>query len=198
MDIEGYIQSCKWHSTITLIGPLYASTQIPKGPKIFVDGGTRFRLDDDGFSIGDSDSYDGPLDQTLSPQKDRSDLAVVLDKLGDGFETIHLLGFSGGRKDHELMNWSEVHQFLKRKTRKTAVHLDQSIFAFSVGHWRITINGVFSIFAFEPTTLNLMGKCEYPLTDGSVFRPLTSHGLSNHAYGEIELTCGDPVFLFVG
>lgn len=107
-----------------------------------------------------------------------------------------MLGFLGGRKDHELINFAEAHSYLKNINNSTAVHFDKSISAYSQGKWTININGTFSLFAFEPLRLQVSGECEYLISKDIDFKHLSSHGLSNVGNGEVAITCDGPIFLF--
>lgn len=181
---------------ITLIGPLNPQPSDWKEPCVFVDGGTKFRTNTQfGFAVGDGDSAPLPLDQFLSPDKDFSDLQYVLANIPQHFQKINLWGFMGGRLDHQLMNFSEVHLFLKNR-ENCVVYFDSNILAYSKGCWNFSFNGTFSLFCFEPTNVNLNGDCYYPL-DQLPLRHLSSHGLSNQANGKVLLENDHPVFLFL-
>jgi thiamine pyrophosphokinase len=182
---------------VNLIGPFFAGVTLPPGPKIFVDRGTKHRVFKEGFSVGDGDSHLDGLDQLLDPTKDYSDLAYVLRNLDERFLKIHLHGFLGGRRDHELMNLAEAHDFLKWRKKGTSIHFDEAVFGFSAGDWEFPVTGIFSIFAFEKVHVQLWGRCEYKLPEKTALRPLSSHGLSNIGTGGVNLSCSAPVFVFL-
>jgi thiamine pyrophosphokinase len=178
---------------LTLVGPLYQGDQNFSDPVIFVDGGTHFK-NDQGISVGDNDSYDGELDQILPMQKDYSDLSYVLKSLPNKYRLIHLLGFMGGRKDHELMNIGEVNHFLEQK-QLIRVEFDKLITALSPGTWSMDLEGKFSLFSFSDNLLYLSGNCEYTL-DNQTLKAHSSHGLSNRGTGLVNIQNSKPLFIF--
>jgi len=196
MIINRYLEAHSEAVMITLIGPLYDADSMHFDPVIYIDGGARFRRSDRGITVGDGDSYDKPLDHLLETEKDFSDLAFVLKNISGRYKEVQLLGFLGGRKDHELFNLGEVHQFLRTNRKKCTVLFDQSIIAYSAGEWSFNITGIFSIAVFQKTQITLTGKCRYPLCELTTIGTLSSHGLSNEGDGEISLSSSGPVFLF--
>jgi len=108
---------------------------------------------------------------------------------------IDLLGFRGGRADHDLINLAEVHRFLKQ-TRDAIVHFDDQIIAYSGGSWEFEFNGTFSLFAFEKVNIQMSGACQYPIDQKTEFQELSSHGLSNKASGLVNVRCDRPFFIF--
>ena len=202
--LNRYLDQFTYADEITLVGPLVrlqigpqGTTQIPfTDPVIFVDGGSRLRSGTQGISVGDGDSYHGILDYQLDREKDFSDLAYALSLVGDHFRCLKLHGFLGGRRDHELLNFGEVHHFLQQKTLPTEVQFDQHVSAFSAGQWQTQAQGTFSIVAFAPAAISLSGQCKYPIEAGSTLRPVSSLGLSNEGYGTIQLDIASPVFIF--
>lgn len=196
MDLNSYLQRHDGPE-IFLVGPFYKrEISLTKEPTIYVDRGANYRTGTDGFTIGDGDSSNVELDQLLNPQKDYSDLSFVLKNLPDKFSLIHLYGFLGGRKDHEIMNLAEVHSCLKRSKTPKTVFLDKEVTVYSAGRWTLFIEGLFSLFAFETTKTTLTGKCKYKIENTSTLNPLSSHGLSNLGRGEINLACDNPIVLF--
>lgn len=194
--INDYLNRFKICNEITLVGPLLIDSFVQEDPIVFVDGAVHFKTSSHiGYSIGDGDSSTFKLDQKLNPHKDLSDLAFVLKDLPSNFKNIKLKGFLGGRKDHELMNLAEVHQFLKNRTQ-TSVSFDNLIIAKSLGKWSINYKGIFSLFCFSETLLSLQGDCLYSLNTNRL-RPASSHGLSNVSKGTIELKNDNPLFIFL-
>ncbi|MCB9026445.1 MAG: hypothetical protein H6625_09030 [Bdellovibrionaceae bacterium] len=194
--IMHYLKSFDECEQITIVGPLLSEELIQEDPIIFVDGAVIFKTQPQiGYSIGDGDSSFLQLDQSIDPQKDLSDLAYVLRQLSSHFKSIDLKGFLGGRKDHELMNFAEVHQFLKTRTN-TTVALDSSIIVKSAGKWTIKFKGTFSLFCFGETIVTLQGDCDYTLIEKPL-KSVSSHGLSNYSKGLIELENNNPVFIFL-
>ena len=195
MNIADFFSLHSQSHSLTLIGPLFSKHIEVVEPLVFVDGGTSFRKKNEGFSVGDGDSAPITLDQTLSPNKDYSDLAYVLQHIPENFVQLNLLGFLGGRRDHELINFAELHQFLVNKEGCSA-NFENQVIAYSRGKWLLEHNGVFSLFSFCENTVQLKGDCKYPLVDKSL-RKLSSHGLSNVAKGTIEVENSSPLFVFL-
>ena len=197
MVLDDYLRTFNDARRATLIGPLYRGEHPPAEPLIFVDGGSNQRERGGGFAVGDGDSSRGPIDQYLSPDKDFSDLAYVLGRLSDHFNEVELLGFLGGRRDHELFNFGEVHHFLCARAAPTVVRFDRGVTAYSKGKWVFEAQGTFSLAVIETATVKLVGACKYPIVEPTVIKPLISFGLSNEGYGEVILTADGPAFIFV-
>lgn len=195
VNLSGYLQKFKT-DILYLIGPFYDGSQISAEPIVYVDRGVQFRKNNAGWSVGDGDSADAELDEFLNPKKDYSDLAYVLRNIPPHYVNIHLCGFLGERRDHEIMNLAEAHSFLKNVANATRVHFDKKVTALSRGTWALEASGSFSLFAFDSVKLALDGNCEYKIKEPTVFRALSSHGLSNSGHGKIEVTCNSPVFIF--
>src|SRR5687768_17140531 len=134
MTLKRYLNKYLRHPSLTIVGPLAKGTVRGSfiDPVIFVDGGARFR-GKAGFSVGDGDSG-SRLDQKLPAQKNYSDLAFVLGQIPKHFNKITLTGFSGGRKDHDVINLGEIFLFLKRRSR-TEVVIDEKLLAFPKGRF---------------------------------------------------------------
>lgn len=200
MEIKKYLEPFKAISNscrLQIIGPFFDLSSPLQDPVIFVDGGAQFRSGTMGLSVGDGDSTTISMDQKLNAEKDFSDLSFVLENISDEFTKIDLLGFLGHRNDHQLMNWAEVHRFLKVKTIKQAfVRFDNKIVVVACGSWKVNIHGIFSLFSFEPNKISLSGPCDYPIHAEDNFKPLSSQGLSNVGHGEISLTVTSPLFIF--
>lgn len=199
MDPKSFFQKYPHSSRLFLIGPLaLAAPEIPDDcPAVYVDGGTLWRGTRPGFSLGDNDSFEGPLDLTLPKEKDFSDFHFALEQIPQQFSMIEALGFLGGRKDHELLVLGETHHFLKtRHSPSTEIVFDRDILGYSQGQWTFQHQGVFSLIAFEPTVITLTGDCKYKLSEPKNLKAMTSFGLSNEASGVVRMTNSQPVFLF--
>ena len=212
--LEDYLQRFTDRRRVTVVGPMPVVRFYPTAaeePVIWVDGGVNHRprgtgrdcvgqdcvgQDRVGFSVGDGDSAAEKLDQELATDKDYSDLAFVLGCLRARFSSVVLLGFLGGRRDHELFNLGEVHHFLAAAKTPTRVRFDDSLDVYSAGEWRFEIHGVFSLAVLAGTTVKLAGACKFPLPTPTKIAPLRSLGLSNHGFGEITLTTRGPAFIF--
>ncbi len=194
-NINEYLKLHSKESEVTLIGPLLkeAISNVNE-PIIYIDGGAQFKIKDAGFSVGDGDSAKCLLDQKLPEKKDFSDLAFALQSIPEQFTQIYLLGFLGGRSDHQLFNFAEAHSFLKYRTQST-VFFDDAIIAVSKGAYELELNGRFSLFCFEDNNITLSGDCEFQLLKQKL-KPLSSHGLSNYSSGKIQLKCDKPALIF--
>ena len=193
--LDEYLDRFKTSNEIHLVGPLTGGSRDYPEPVIFVDGGGDYRIQKTGISVGDGDSAISEMDVKLNYSKDYSDLAFVLNYLPRQLKKIYFHGFLGGRRDHELMNLAEIHRFLQGKN-STRVSMEDNVLAFSAGDYEFEINGLFSVFLFADTTVEIAGDCEYPTNKGKKIIPLSSHGLSNIGKGMVNLKCNGPVFIF--
>ncbi len=193
--VQRYLDQFQGQKNLTLVGPFCDPSAVLREPVIFVDGGARCRKPGQGIAVGDGDSFDGELDVLLNRDKDLSDLAFVLGNISRGLSRIHLLGFLGGRRDHEMFNLGEVHQFLVAAAPAQAL-FDDRVVAWSAGRWSFCRHGGFSLGALEESRVRMEGDCLYPCPEPTLFKPLTSLGLSNIGSGTIRLECSSPVFVF--
>lgn len=180
---------------VALVGPLYQGEAPFSDPVLFVDGGTHYRQDSEGLSVGDGDSHEGVLDEKLNPYKNYSDLAYVLSSLPAHFHDVFLHGFIGGRRDHEWANLGEAHAFLSARHQATKIHFESALTGFSAGKWQLQIEGLFSLLCLETAQVKLIGNCRYPLRQLTKIDPFCSYGLSNIGSGTITLQTDKPVFI---
>ncbi len=190
--LAGHAKAAK----VQLVGPLASSGAVWTEPVLFIDGGAGWRTSGEGIAVGDRDSFDGPLDHQLDPDKAFSDLAFALGHIGPEFTQIELSGFLGGRRDHELLNFGEVFHFLDRRTAPARVSFDREVEAFSTGHWEFASHGTFSLVLFAPCQVTLRGDCRYHIASDMAVTPLSSFGLSNVGSGQVQLQTNGPVFIF--
>ena len=188
-----------------LLGPMGpALPQSLSGlPLMGVDGGAHFagRMD---LWVGDADSFDGEVNSSHlfrhPTGKDESDLALAL-RFFDGpcHYKLHLWGFLGGRKDHELFNLGEVLRFLDKHQECQALFYNEFgkivFHAVGSGHWKFSHDGTFSLGTLKKTEVKLIGDCQFPISSFSTLEPLSSLGLSNRGHGEIILETEGPVFI---
>lgn len=193
-DIKTYCASFNGPTQIDLVGPLCKAYQAhPSTPVIFVDAGAHWRQGVEGISVGDGDSFKGPMDVSLPEKKDESDLAFALRHLPVSITSVVLHGFLGGRRDHELFNLGEVHRFLQNRTAQ--VTFDNSLIAASSGLWPFEFMGLFSLFTLSTETIvTMQGKCRYSLQQ-TPLPPLSSMGLSNVADGAFSIESNRPFFV---
>lgn len=191
----------------TLVGPL--GPQVPdkllSHSLLAVDGGDAFcpRID---IWVGDRDSSQKNINCDhqfeFSPQKDLSDFALALKLFYQHPSvTLHLWGFLGGRRDHEMMNFGEICQFLSSSPSSKAIFYDalsdDIILCLGQGQWSLNHSGIFSLASLSPVNLTLTGCCHYQVTEKTQMTPLSSFGLSNVAEGEFFLTTDGPVLLYL-
>jgi thiamine pyrophosphokinase len=194
--IESYTN--KFNSLIlTLVGPLLKKERTFSEPIIFVDGGAKYKKNGTfGISVGDGDSFLGELDEILPQEKDFSDLSYVLNACVNLYEQINLLGFLGGRRDHELINFGEVASFLNLQNIKSRVLFDDEVIILSGGKWELDIIGVFSLISLDNQSISLTGACKYQVRN-LVITTISSHGLSNIGIGRVEVECESALILMV-
>ncbi len=189
-------------TAISLVGPLYDAEFTPAEPTVFIDGGSRFRPLQSDFpliSVGDGDSGSAVLDEILPSEKDYSDLAFVLRNLPAHVARLSLHGFSGGRLDHELANFGELHAFLlKRGNGQTHLFAGgrPSVVGFN-SRLEMNIQGIFSLLVLEPAEVRLTGDCKYKLTEPYKIFPCSSHGISNSGFGRVLAETSNPAFIFL-
>jgi thiamine pyrophosphokinase len=196
-----YIEKSDW----TLVGPM--GPHLPRAfmerPVLAVDGGANFTSQVD-LWIGDADSGSAPKDAvhvfTHPMDKKHSDfaLALALFEKGRPFK-MHLWGFLGGRRDHELFNFGEARNFLESRPGSHLIFYDLNgaprIEFFGAGDWSISHQGLFSLGTLTPVKLGLSGECRWPIDQGTLVAPLSSFGLSNEATGKLRLINEGAVFL---
>lgn len=189
-----------------LLGPM--GPELPSElytlPLMAVDGGANFASSMD-IWVGDADSYSEEIKSghviRHPTEKDQSDLALALDLFIDPRHyKLHLWGFMGGRRDHELFNLGEALNFLEKHDESQILfYEDKGKIAYQVvgaGHWKFSHEGIFSLGALKRTEVTLRGDCHYPIKSGQTLSPLSSFGLSNVGHGEMNLTTDGPLFLY--
>ena len=171
-------------------------------PTLFVDGGARWRSQWPAafrcptLSVGDGDSLGSDkLDILLNTDKDCSDLAYALQLIDTlPLKKLTLLGFLGGRRDHEWINLGEIAALLGDKKQLRA-DFDTDISLFAPGRYTLQYQGLFSLVYFENATTTLQGNILYCL-DNAPVKAHSSHGLSNEARGEFQLQSNRVSLLF--
>lgn len=189
----------KIHHTpeVTLVGPFAEARREWPTPCIFVDRGNQFQTPHPlHISVGDGDSAAHAVDQPLPATKDYSDLAYALAHIPAATSKVNLLGFLGGRRDHEWLNIGETQRFLQNRTHPTECHFDQAVAGLSAGGWSLNLTGTFSVFAFRDTKVQMTGACRFQLNHETLLEALSSHGLSNEGHGDVRIVCRDPIFIF--
>lgn len=190
----------------TLVGPMGPGVPdaLAKHPLLAVDGGAKHtdRMD---IWVGDGDSYIEKINCEHifrhPPQKSQSDLALALSALNSQLEyKLHLWGFLGGRKDHELFNLGECLSFLgAHPESQILLYNEESEVSFHLlgeGVWSFTHHGPFSLGSTKNIEVQMTGDCLYPLPHPQRLNPLSSLGLSNEGSGEIKLQLNGPLFIY--
>jgi thiamine pyrophosphokinase len=169
-----------------------------------VDGGADFCQKMDVW-VGDRDSVNKSLDcphiYEFPPKKSHSDLALALKLIAHHSQvTIHLWGFLGGRKDHELLNFGEILSFLSNKQQSEALfyHSDGSIGmkCLSQGNWDLDYQGIFSLVSPKDVRISLTGLCQYNISESTILPAFSSLGLSNVGEGQFHLQNLGPIIIY--
>ena len=196
MAWQSYLERAQGGS-IDIVGPYFQpAQQVYEEPVVFVDRGAAYRKGREGFSVGDGDSAAETLDHRIPGDKNISDLAFVLGCLPDRFHQVRLLGFLGGRRDHELFNFGEAHHFLKGRPYPQRVLIDDKAVGHAAGSWQLELSGVFSLAVLETALVTLHGNVRYSLPQPTEIKPLSSLGLSNVASGSVGIHSNQPFFVF--
>jgi thiamine pyrophosphokinase len=165
-------------------------------PILAIDkGADQLNQTDSLIKLGDGDSSKLEMDIKLNPIKNQSDLAVGLDFLGQNTKKVHLYGFLGLRKDHELINIGEIYKYVL-KTGSTAL-VEDKISILPKGKNQLSINSTFSLLTLIDNEITLNGDCKYKLELPTRIEVLSSHGLSNEGFGKIDLNSTNPIILMV-
>ncbi len=196
-----------------LVGPMDIAEKFPaellKNTEdhycIFVDGGLRHlslfsHLERSQIcSIGDGDSSQSrDFDFPLNTKKDFSDFHAALKLIPNTAQEIHLLGFMGGRLDHQLAIFGPLYRFLKQKKhlgREILFDINRGRFL-SAGSHEFHHQGFFSLLAFEETELRLTGACDYPLPINTILEAFSDVAISNCSFGKVSTCCTNPLLLW--
>ena len=201
----------KVSKTCIVVGPMPFKTPKLKALKgadlIFIDGGLKHlnKFKKASFSTyGDGDSSQKPMDLKKTNQN-LSDLAFFFKEAAKKnnlkkYDQYLLLGFLGGRVDHELINFGEIARFMLhfKSSDKVKVMLEDKIEFFPKGVSEFSISGTFSLVSFEPCDLKIDGLCSYKSRNTIKLLPLSSRGLSNVGSGLIKIQNSAPIALFKG
>jgi thiamine pyrophosphokinase len=185
-----------------LSSPFSPSAELKDVPVVAIDGGIRFAKTAFLWA-GDGDSGSAPshIPAMRKKNQDVTDLRFCLNGIRDWhWRDLHLFGFVGERRDHELANFGEIHAEMKHRCKfARGVFYGQDLRVLAVfypeGEHLFTHEGLFSVLAFEPVEISLAGKCKYP-TENLALTPLSGAGISNEGAGAIELRAGGPVAIF--
>lgn len=189
---------------LVLVGPMLGRRAEKLKPQVAVDGGIVYAVSPVLWA-GDGDSAGLVPDKVPAFTKhnqDETDLRFCLNGLrGWKWTELHLAGFLGGRRDHELANFGEIHAELKERPgfRRAVfydVQMKPRIFFYPAGSHTTSITGLFSLMSLEPTTVTVAGSCEF-IAEKQPLAPLSGLGVSNRGSGEVRITCATPLMLLL-
>ena len=189
--------------SLVLVGPVmkWALTPaqldahgIANAPQVAIDGGIAF-AHKPFLWAGDADSGTKPTDiQAIKVKKsqDETDLRFCLNGIRLwSWRELHLFGFVGQRRDHEIVNFGEIYGEMKRRaafSRGVFYSNNFTVLAvfYAAGEHTFSHHGLFSVIAFEPSKISLSGSCRFPAQDLAL-DTLSGAGISNEASGEVRL-----------
>ena len=143
------------------------------------------------------------LDVLLPPAKDYSDLGFALEvlRLVD-VARLDLLGFLGGRRDHEWVNFGELARFAAHRAELRIDVFDgaepraPAVTVLGPGAHSLKHAGTFTLAHFVDAATTLRGAIDYPLGAGTELPAHSSLGLSNRAHGRFQLQSDQVSLLF--
>lgn len=142
-----------------------------------------------GMTYGDGDSSHKKMDKKKTDQN-ISDLAFFLKTIPKSLSTSKLLliGFLGGRLDHQLFNLGEVNHYMsKHQTRTSSIWMEDKIQFLCSGEHHLWIEGPFSLASFTNIEISVKGECNYKTKGLVPLSALSSRGLSNKGQGLVEI-----------
>lgn len=173
-------------------------------PQIAIDGGSRFAVNPLLWA-GDGDSGHAPasVPAFTKHSQDVTDLRFCLDGIRNWrWKELHLFGFLGGRRDHEMANFGEIHAEMKKRAAFSKAifygednHI-QALFL-NAGDHMLDLHGTFSALAIEPAYITLTGECRYK-AEKALLPPLSGQGISNEASGIVKISSSGPFMLLGG
>lgn len=204
MNNTEYRKKLALFSEINLVGPLITKQGLelinPNNPIIFVDGGAKAYEKVSSplkLKVGDQDSSDEVMDILLKPDKDFTDFEYSLTLLPQSIQKINLIGFLGGRKDHEFTNLGVIHHFLKNNSNVLKVVWNNELITLNKGSSSFSHSSNFSIIFLEESQLKITGHCKYKIQESTLLKPLTGRTVSNLGSGTINLETNNPIFIFL-
>lgn len=198
----------KGSDRLVLVGPVMAAPLLPgdierlglaDAAQVAVDGGIGYALKPVLWA-GDGDSSPSGTPVAFKDSQNETDLRFCLNGVrGWKWRELHLFGFLGGRRDHELANFGEIHAELKSRANFTsAVFYDDRLEAaarfFRGGAHRVNISGAFSLLALEAAVADISGDCDYAAA-GAALPLLSGRGISNKGRGMVDISCTAPFMI---
>lgn len=202
----GWSDLDKGTERLILVGPLQENAVRVAGlddvPQIAIDGGSRFAANPV-LSAGDGDSGHAPesIPAFIKHNQDITDFRFCLDGIRHWrWKELHLFGFLGERKDHELANFGEIYAEMKmRSAFVTAVFYSKEnipqVRFFQTGEHTLDLHGLFSVLVLEPAEITISGACRYK-AERMLLPPLSGRGISNEAFGKVKISSSGP-FMFL-
>ena len=211
--MSGWLDGVATGDDLIVVGPVLdapldvarlGSLGLSEAPQVAVDGGIQYAVNPILWA-GDGDSGVMPkhIPAYFKESQDLTDMRFCLGGLRSGrWRRLHLFGFLGARRDHELANFGEIHAEMKHRDHFEAACLYDGDYRPALtflqkGPRRFTHQGRFSLLAFDEAQITLKGACQYP-AEGVLLPPLSGHGISNIANGEVELHASQPLLLITG
>ncbi len=189
-------------SDLILVGPMLKSVLKPENagkhipletPQIAIDRGIEFSFQPI-FWCGDGDSSEIPtqMNHLIKTDQNETDLRFCLNGIKEfEWKHLHLFGFLGGRRDHELANFGEIMTILdSRASASRATFYDEklepSVRFFQKGIHQVFLEGTFSMMVFESAFVSISGACHYSAQNLSL-QPFSGRGLSNVGSGNVTI-----------
>lgn len=192
---------------VKLVGPLALACGLQKNLEnwatIYIDGGVDFKEIYPGqksLSLGDGDSAKSnlkALDVLFPEAKDQTDLGLALNLLKDYALPLRLIGFTGGRREHEWALIGDVMDFLTH-AKCPVVFWDTHSLFLPAGHHHLSGKGTFSLFSLKTEGVRLTGNIRFPVDPPRPFKAMSGLGISNQAEGEFEMNALTPLLLTWG
>lgn len=188
-------------TAINLIGPMDLDLTVVDDRlfTIVIDGGADHCLHfSPNLSVGDQDSTSQKLDCLLPADKDYSDYSKALSFIHDKTQIINCHGLYGGRLDHQLAIIGDSCRFLLKQKAKINFFQKKDIrlCILAPGKWILNHNGLFSLHSLYDQFIKIHGDIKYNLKEYTYIHSLTSHTISNVAFGQFFVICQSPVFLY--
>ena len=181
--------------------PLHDVPGLKDVPQLAVDGGDRFAVNPVLWA-GDGDSGQAPtsIPAFIKHDQNITDFRFCLNGIRDWrWRELHLFGFLGGRRDHELANFGEIHVEMKARApfSKAVLYGENNLpqmYFFQAGEHAARLQGVFSVLVLEPAEITIAGECLYPAGKISL-QPFSGKGISNEASGIVKISSSGPFML---
>lgn len=182
---------------LALIGPILEQPIQTAFPQVAVDGGIHFATNPI-LWVGDADSGKAPssIQMKMKTSQDETDLRFCIREVWEWeWLELHLYGFLGKRKDHELANLGEVCQSIQARGKNShAIFYDHhrpQILVYPSGKHAFSRVGLFSILCFEASKISIEGACVFSVKDQSL-PAFSGRGVSNQGSGEIIVQSTSP------